>query len=66
MTLVLTPELRALALEHVITVLPGEFNRLGYAFRDAPDGMLLRSDYRIEADMIVVIAQALRERAYQS
>lgn len=62
----LTPELRAVALVwlHQQPDDARDVPRMRYAFTRWRDGELLRSTYRIEADMLVVIAEALRHRSY--
>lgn len=59
----LTDDLRTVALDYIVDELGGD-DRLEEAFRATNTGMILRSRYRIEADMICVIADALRRRAY--
>ncbi len=60
----LTDDLRAIALDHVRSYLGGD-ERLEQALRKWHTGDYLSTSFRIEADMIVVIAGALRARAYQ-
>lgn len=61
----LTDELRDLALDHVNRTKVGtEHAHLVSAFERWPVGQNLRTSFRMEADMILVIAEALRWKTY--
>lgn len=59
----LTDDRRTIALEYLVDHLGGDA-RLEEAFQRWDLSSPLCSRYRIEADMIVVVAEALRQRAY--
>lgn len=59
----LTDDRRTIALDYVVEHMGGD-QRLEEAFRRWECPGVLCSRYRVEADMIVVLAEALRQRAY--
>lgn len=59
----LTENRRTIALDYLVDHLGGD-ERLEAAFRTWPIPVVICSRFRIEADMIVVLAEALRQRAY--
>jgi hypothetical protein len=63
LTVDLTDDRRTIALDYVVTHLGGD-EVLEEALRAWPSGTRLRSAYRIEARMIVVLAEALAQRAH--
>lgn len=59
----LTEDRRTIALDYIVDHLGGD-DRLEEAFRGWQCPRTIVTRYRIEADMIVVLAEALRQRAY--
>lgn len=60
----LTDDLRTVALAYVVEHRGGDEN-LEWALKEWPTGRVLHTRYRIEADIIHAIVEALRQRAYE-